>query len=75
MNVFSDEQILKKMAPRDENIVDKIFAGSLDGLPPLSSKVRIYEKNQKKLRVLVSFTMLPIKVYLSILFSNMDKPQ
>lgn len=49
MNVISDEQILReKMAPRDENIVDKIFAGSLDGLPPLSSKVRIY-KNRKKL--------------------------
>jgi len=63
MNVFSDEQTLKKMAPRDENIVDKIFAGSLDDLPPLSSKVRIY-KYQKKLRVLVSFTMVPIK-YLS----------
>ena len=43
MNVISDERILReKMAPRDENIVDKIFAGSLDGLPPLSSKVRIF---------------------------------
>ena len=27
------------MAPRDEEAVDKIFAGSLDNLPPLSSKV------------------------------------
>ena len=68
MNVISDERILReKMAPRDENIVDKIFAGSLDGLPPLSSKVRIY-KNQKKLRVLVKFTMVPFK-YLSIYLS------
>ena len=27
------------MAPRDEKIVDKIFAGVVDDLPPLSSKV------------------------------------
>ena len=25
--------------PRDEETVDRIFAGNLDGLPPLSSKV------------------------------------
>ena len=25
--------------PRDEATVDRIFAGNLDGLPPLSSKV------------------------------------
>ena len=28
-----------KMAPRDEEAVDKIFAGSMENLPPLSSKV------------------------------------
>ena len=27
------------MAPRDEEAVDKIFAGSMENLPPLSSKV------------------------------------
>ena len=27
------------MAPRDERIVDNIFSGCLDDLPPLSSKV------------------------------------
>ena len=27
------------MAPKDEKAVDKIFAGCLDNLPPLSSKV------------------------------------
>ena len=29
------------MAPKDEKQVDKIFAGWLDDLPPLSSKVRM----------------------------------
>ena len=31
--------------PRDEETVDRIFAGNLDGLPPLSSKVvRIFTR-------------------------------
>ena len=35
------------MAPKDEKQVDKIFAGWLDDLPSLSSKVRMppFEKN------------------------------
>ena len=35
------------MAPKDEKQVDKIFAGWLDDLPALSSKVRIshFERN------------------------------
>ena len=28
--------------PRDEATVDRIFAGNLDNLPPLSSKVNIF---------------------------------
>ena len=32
-------EFLTKMAPKDERSVDKIFAGCLDHLPPLSSKV------------------------------------
>ena len=34
--------------PRDEETVDRIFAGNLDGLPPLSSKVvRIFTRCQQ----------------------------
>ena len=36
--------------PRDEATVDRIFAGNLDDLPPLSSKV---QKNTKKGRSLI----------------------
>ena len=39
------------MTGRSEETVDRIFAGNLDGLPPLSSKVRllaIYGKETKK---------------------------
>ena len=37
----------QQMAPKDEKQVDKIFAGWLDDLPPLSSKVRMspFEEN------------------------------
>ena len=40
------------MAPRDEKTVDRIFAGSLENLPPLSSKVFTICPTGKKARSL-----------------------
>ena len=36
------------MAPRDEEAVDKIFAGCLENLPPLSSKVFFFIKKEQQ---------------------------
>jgi hypothetical protein len=40
------------MAPRDEGVVDKIFAGSLEDLPPLrdkkSSAAKLTKKNKRE---------------------------
>ena len=40
--------IADEAMPRDEETVDRIFAGNLDGLPPLSSKVSIVKIIIKK---------------------------
>ena len=36
------------MTGRSEETVDRIFAGNLDGLPPLSSKVRLLVSYDKE---------------------------
>ena len=40
--------IADEAMPRDEETVDRIFAGNLDGLPPLSSKVITFKIIIKK---------------------------
>ena len=46
---------------RDEATVDRIFAGNLDGLPPLSSKVRSCQ-SRSHCQLFISSTSLPGKI-------------
>lgn len=55
------------MAPKDEKQVDKIFAGWLDELPPLSSKVRL---NSWKERIICEIIKV-VRIFTSSTFTDM----
>ena len=46
--------------PRDEATVDRIFAGNLDDLPPLSSKVRLLSSFQIEI---VKMVLIQLFIY------------
>ena len=56
--------------PRDEETVDRIFAGNLDGLPPLSSKVFLCSRFSFSLSLFTIWTGCRLSAQRSFLFSR-----
>ena len=56
------------MAPRDEKTVDNIFAGCLDNLPPLSSKV---PSDLNSILMTCNFGCQVVRIFTSSTFTDM----